>query len=1376
MKSQKDRSRVGGYLTALLAPALVAAVMQLSWPFFEQSPVSLFLIAVMLSSWYGGLGPGLLSTLVSLLLADYLFIQPYFSLWPPRKGDLVYLVALVAVGSFISLLSELMHRARQRAEAALESTSRAEASSRLVVEAAPSALLMVNEDGLITLINKQTERLFGYSREELLGQPVEMLVPERYRQHHPAHRQTFSHHPTTRAMGAGRDLYGQRKDGTEVPIEIGLNPIKTPEGSFVLASIIDITERKRNEERIHLVVEAAPNAMIMANDQGQITLVNRQTELLFGYARTELLGQPLEVLIPERYHAAHPGHRVGFFQKPSTRAMGVGRDLYGRRKDGTEVPIEIGLNPLKTPEGSFVLASIIDITERKRDEERLRLVVEAAPNAMIMANEQGQITLINKQTEQLFGYSRTELLGQLVEILLPQRYSAAHPEHRKGFFRDPSTRAMGAGRDLYGRRKDGTEVPIEIGLNPIKTPDGVFVLASIIDITARKQAEETLRRSQEQLTGLIGSAMDAIISVDEAQHIVLFNAAAERMFLFPAEDAIGQALDRFLPERFRPKHKEHIQDFGDTHVTRRSMGTLGPLYGLRADGQEFPIEASISQIESEGRKLFTVILRDITERQRAEAALKEQALMLDLAPVLIRDLNDRLIFWNSGAEQMYGWSSSEAMEKVSHHLLQTEFPRPLEEIKARLFVHGHWEGEMLQTRRNGQRIAVTSHWVLHKNENDQPKAILEVNTDITERKQAERALRESEERLQLAIESTKLGTWEFNPKTGERQWSGQCKAIFGFPQDANINNENVSERIYPEDRKRMNEILERALQPQYGGELHAQVRISVGPDQAERWIESRGRTIFEQGQAVRLIGTMLDITERKQAEEALLESEERLRLGLQAAHLGTWDYRFQTGDVFMDQRAYSNLGLSSGETTYDTTLERIHPDDRAAVNVRVQEALVGKNDGSYEQEFRVVWPDKSVHWLAAYGQVYFEGEGDSDHAVRYLGINMDISERKQAEETQRSSELRYRRLFESAKDGILILDADTGKIVDVNPYLIELLGSSKEELVGRELWEMGVFKDIVNSKLAFKELQHRGYIRYDDLPLQTEAGLIRQVEFVSNTYLAGETRVIQCNIRDITERKEAEREILRLNLELEQRVVDRTAQLQAANKELEAFSYSVSHDLRAPLRHINGFSQALLEDYAASLDETGKGYLQEVRGATQEMARLIDDVLELARVTRSEMHQELVDLSELACSVVAQLKKGDPGRAVTVEIEAGRTARGDKRLLKIVLTNLLGNAWKFTSRQQQAKISFGQIVQNHEIVYLVRDNGAGFDMAYEKKLFGAFQRLHAASDFEGTGIGLATVQRIINRHAGRVWAEGTVNEGAAFYFTLPNFKEARDGE
>ena len=246
--------------------------------------------------------------------------------------------------------------------------------------------------------------------------------------------------------------------------------------------------------------------------------------------------------------------------------------------------------------------------------------------------------------------------------------------------------------------------------------------------------------------------------------------------------------------------------------------------------------------------------------------------------------------------------------------------------------------------------------------------------------------------------------------------------------------------------------------------------------------------------------------------------------------------------------------------------------------------------------------------------------------------------------------------------------------------------------------------------------------------------------------------------------------------DLEHRVADRTAQLQAANKELEAFSYSVSHDLRAPLRHINGFSQALLEDYSDKLDDSGKNYLQQVRDASQEMAQLIEDLLHLARVTRSEMRKEFVNLSELAAGVMADLQKIERRPNVTVNIEVGLSAQGDKRLLRIVLANLLGNAWKYTSQRREAEITFGEGQQNGETYYFVRDNGAGFDMTYANKLFGAFQRLHTASEFEGTGIGLATVQRIIHRHRGRVWAEGEINKGATFYFALPNSKESGDGQ
>jgi signal transduction histidine kinase len=236
--------------------------------------------------------------------------------------------------------------------------------------------------------------------------------------------------------------------------------------------------------------------------------------------------------------------------------------------------------------------------------------------------------------------------------------------------------------------------------------------------------------------------------------------------------------------------------------------------------------------------------------------------------------------------------------------------------------------------------------------------------------------------------------------------------------------------------------------------------------------------------------------------------------------------------------------------------------------------------------------------------------------------------------------------------------------------------------------------------------------------------------------------------------------------ELEQRVQERTTQLTAANKELEAFSYSVSHDLRAPLRSIDGFSQVLLEDYGDRLDEQGKQHLDRIRAGTQRMGSLIDDLLNLSRVTRGEIHMARLDMSALARSVVADLQKAQPERQVEFRIEDDLETKADHGLLRIVLENLLSNAWKFTSKHPSACIEFGKMGHNGAPAYFVRDDGAGFDPAYAARLFGAFQRLHAMTEFPGTGVGLATVQRIINRHGGRIWAESAVGSGATFYFTL----------
>jgi PAS domain S-box-containing protein len=367
---------------------------------------------------------------------------------------------------------------------------------RLAVEASPSGMLMVDRHGTIVLVNRQLEQQFGYHRNQLIGQSIEVLVPSRFRPIHVADRERYMKLASARPMGKGRELYGLRKDGSEFPIEIGLNPVQTEEGTVVLASVVDITERKRAEEGFRIAVEASPNGMLMVDASGVILMVNAQVEKEFGYSRSELLGKPVEMLLPHGVRDKHKLHRADFFARPEPRRMGEGRELFGLRKDGVEFPVEIGLNPIRTDAGVRVLASVVDITERRRAEEQFRVAVEGAPHGMLMVDERGMILLVNAQIERQFGYSREELLGKSVEILVPEASQAAHHVHRTEFFDKPEPRQMGAGRELFGVRKDGQLISVEIGLNPMRTASGMRVLASVVDITDRKRIEEQLRRTE----------------------------------------------------------------------------------------------------------------------------------------------------------------------------------------------------------------------------------------------------------------------------------------------------------------------------------------------------------------------------------------------------------------------------------------------------------------------------------------------------------------------------------------------------------------------------------------------------------------------------------------------------------------------------------------------------------------------------------------------------------------------------------------------------------------------------------------------------------------------------------------------------------------
>lgn len=413
-------------------------------------------------------------------------------------------------------------------------------------------------------------------------------------------------------------------------------------------------------------------------------------------------------------------------------------------------------------------------------------------------------------------------------------------------------------------------------------------------------------------------------------------------------------------------------------------------------------------------------------------------------------------------------------------------------------------------------------------------------------------------------------------------------------------------------------------------------------------------------------------------------------------------------------------------------------------------------------------------WLRVMGQragLYDTEFGTALSVVTYIGVFTVIVywnarllhqtdlDRAQAEVALQSSESRFAGILDIADDAVISVD-ESQSIHLFNQGAERVFGYSAQEVQGQSL-DM-----LIPSRFAQTHRQHvHGFAsaseqsrrmgerkevygrRKDGSEFPAEASISKLVQNGQSTFTV--------MLRDISDRKRAEQEI-----------VQRSAQLEASNRELEAFCYSVSHDLRAPLRSIDGFSQALLEDYAGRFDSRGKDYLQRVRAATQRMGALIDDLLNLSRITRTEMRRETVDLSELARGIATELSQGQPEREAEFVIAPGLQAKGDPRLMRVALENLLGNSWKFTSQRKRTRIELGLTKANGASAFFVRDNGAGFDPAYAHRLFGVFQRLHAMTEFPGTGVGLATVQRIIHRHGGRVWAEGAVEQGATFHFTL----------
>ncbi len=497
-------------------------------------------------------------------------------------------------------------------------------------------------------------------------------------------------------------------------------------------------------------------------------------------------------------------------------------------------------------------------------------------------------------------------------------------------------------------------------------------------------------------------------------------------------------------------------------------------------------------------------------------------------------------------------------------------------------------------------------------------------------------------------------------------------------------------------------------------------------------------------------------TELRRANEALRQSEARFRRLTESGIIGilrsNWSGTIHdANDAFLAMLGYTREDFVAGKVTGET----VNTPAKARTDTGPMAALAQRGmAGPWEKE--LARKDGTiVPALVGAARV-------DESSQEIIAFVLDLTERRRAEAAVRESEARKTAVMEAALDAIVLMDAE-GRIIDFNEAAERTFGYSRREVLGQSLAEMLIpgalrlehaaglrrFLETGESRVLGRRLELSA-LRKDGSEFPAEVAVVR--------IRSEGAPVFTGHIRDISERRQAaEAELLRREKDA----------AEAANRELEAFSYSVAHDLRAPLRGINGFSAALLEDYGHTLDDGAKALLRRVTSSTERMGHIIDALLSLARLSRFEVRHEIVDLTSAAQAVIEHLRAAEPERSVEFVVPDGVVARGDPHLLRVVLENLLGNAWKFTRKRADARIEFGRAPSPEGVRYFVRDNGAGFDMAFSDKLFAPFQRLHSPSQFEGDGVGLATVQRIVRRHGGRVWAEGKEDAGAVFHFTLP---------
>jgi PAS domain S-box len=1099
--------------------------------------------------------------------------------------------------------------------------------------------------------------------------------------------------------------------------------------------------------------------LCIADSNGVFRQLNPEWEKTLGYGLQELIGQPFIKYV-------HPDDVEQTINATRQLANNYKIDSFVNRyrhKNGSYRWIEWRSFPFK----NSIYATARDITERIKMEDELQKNIDRArifadaTYEGILISDQGIMVEANQQFVKMLGYdSFSELEGkQILQELIPPEAIDITQKHIQENISEPY--------ETKSYRKDKTVFPVEVRGRSIIFNGKPMRVTTIRDLTGQKEAEQELRDTnfwlkESQRNSHIGSYNYDIVN----DHWI---SSEELNVIFGITDNYEKSSKGWI-NIIHPLHQSEMTEHLLNHVianrnpfnkqyriVRQNDGEERWVHGLGhltfgKDGNPIQMIGTIQDITEQKNTQEEILIKE----QRFRSIFENSSLGIALV-----GLNGKYLMVNSALCEIMGYTEEEMQQLTLFQITHPDDIDLSDNLMERLIKEK--ETVISQTKRyihkEGKTIwAEISSRLIYNADNIPLYFITHIN-DITERKIAEDLKKENEEKFRIAFNNSPTGMSMIRADGHYVAVNPMLCDMFGYTAEELLSG-TINKITHPDDIERSHEWIRKKISGD-DSEPEFEKRF-IHKDGHVVWGLLRSQWIKNQDGSPRLSVThILDITERKKVEEALRQSEQKYRLLFEnmtsgfALHQivedenGTpVDLRFlEVNSVFEKNYAVKNEDIKG------KGLRETFPNMPDTFVKEIDKVLRGETDHfvSYIEEF-----EKYIEFI------WFKPD-----KTRIATIFNDITTRVKAEEELKASEERFLLAFKTSPDSINITRLSDGRYIEVNEGFLAITGYSAEEVLGRRSSEINIWVDPEDRQRLVQGLAANNKVTNLEARFRKKNGeVIVGLMSAALIKLQGEKCILNIT-RDISDRKRAEQEIIKLNTDLEKRVMERTAQLERANKDLEAFAYSVSHDLRAPLRHLDGFAR-LMFSKIENPDPTVADYFKKINDSSKRMAGMIDDLLTFSRLGRKELNFSTIDLKVLVKEIREQFKPDTIGRNIIWDIKDLPTLSADKNLLKLALENLISNAIKYTSKKAETLIEIGCTdLSANPIEIYIKDNGVGFDNTYQNKLFNVFQRLHTNEEFEGTGIGLANVKQIVQKHNGSVRAEGKIDEGAVFYIILP---------